>query len=105
MAQTTREAEPKLVKHPHPGRPGWDYFLIEPGNLVIAELEKAPAFDTTCTPACTKTMVLVPKRSVAGHTGVGYQMINIDGYRMINAFVISDALNSTTQLGFTLVLS
>jgi hypothetical protein len=43
--------------------------------------------------------------NVAGHTGVGYQMINIDGYRTINAYVISDRLNNTTQRGFTLELS
>jgi hypothetical protein len=32
-------------------------------------------------------------------------MINIDGYRMINAYVISDPLSSTNQRGFTLELS
>jgi len=32
-------------------------------------------------------------------------MINIDGFRMINAYVISDRLSSTTQRGFTLELS
>jgi hypothetical protein len=32
-------------------------------------------------------------------------MINVDGYRIINAYVISDALNSTNQRGFTLELS
>jgi hypothetical protein len=32
-------------------------------------------------------------------------MINIDGYRMINAYVTSDRLNSSTQRGFSLILS
>jgi hypothetical protein len=32
-------------------------------------------------------------------------MINIDGYRTINAFVTSDALNSSIQRGFTLEIS
>jgi len=105
MAQTSTEIAPKLVKHLHPSRPGWDYFLIEPSDLVIAELEKAPVFDPACTPACTKTITLLPKTNVAGHTGIGYQVINIDGYRTINAYVISDPLNSTTQRGFTLELS
>lgn len=32
-------------------------------------------------------------------------MINIDGFRVINAYVISTALNSTAQRGFSLELS
>ena len=31
--------------------------------------------------------------------------MNIDGFRIINAYVISDPLNSSTQRGFTLELS
>ncbi|MCU7808224.1 MAG: hypothetical protein KZQ73_10215, partial [Candidatus Thiodiazotropha sp. (ex Semelilucina semeliformis)] len=67
--------------------------------------EKKPIFPKVCDRPCTKVVTLFPEDSVNGHSGKGYHMINIDGYRTINAYVISDALNSTTQRGFTLELS
>jgi hypothetical protein len=105
MAKNQIESEHKLIKQAHPSRPDWDYFLIETSKDVTAELEKAPIFDKGCVKACTKIITLLPKASVAGHTGIGYQMINVDGFRLINAYVISDRLNSSVQRGFTLELS
>jgi hypothetical protein len=105
MSQSPTESEPKRVKAMHRSRPDWDYFLIEPKKSALAELEKAPVFDPACTPACTKVITLLPKSKIAGHTGIGYQMINVDGYRAINAYVVSDPLNSSTQRGFSLELS
>lgn len=105
MTTKELESEQKLVKQAHPSRADWDYFLLEPSKTTINELLKPPVFDKVCDKACTKVISLLPKTNVAGHTGVGYQMINIDGYRTINAYVISDRLNSTTQRGFTLELS
>jgi hypothetical protein len=99
------EGEPTRIKQVHPTRPDWDYYALEPSKDSLDELIKAPVFEKTCDKACTQTIALLPRTNVAGHTGVGYQMINIDGYRMINAYVISDRLNSTTQRGFTLELS
>jgi hypothetical protein len=32
-------------------------------------------------------------------------MINVDGFRHINAYVVSDRLNSTSQRGFSLEIS
>src|SRR6185503_14318844 len=105
MATKKRESEHKLVKQTHPTRADWEYFLLEPPKATIDELLQRPIFDQVCDKACTKIISLLPKTNVAGHTGVGFQMINIDGYRTISAYVISDRLNSTTQRGFTLELS
>jgi len=105
MATKKREGEQKLVKQTHPTRADWEYFVLEPPKAKIDELLVRPVFEQTCDKACTKIISLLPKTNVAGHTGVGFQMINIDGYRTINAYVISDRLNSTTQRGFTLELS
>lgn len=105
MATRKIESNQKLVKQIHPSRSDWNYFLLEPNKSIADALLKPPVFDKTCAKACTKVINLLPKTNVAGHTGVGYQMINIDGYRTINAYVISDHLNSTSQRGFTLELS
>ena len=95
----------KLIKANHSRRPDWDYYLIEADKAQLKDFERVPVFDKTCAPACTKIMTLLPKTNIPGPSGVGYQMINIDGYRTINAYVISDPLNSTLFRGFTLELS
>ncbi|MEJ2347137.1 MAG: hypothetical protein P8076_14625 [Gammaproteobacteria bacterium] len=105
MAAKKSKTIQKLAKQVHATRPDWDYFVLETSKATIDKLLKPPVFGKICDKACTKVISLLPKTSVAGHTGVGYQMINIDGYRTINAYVISDRLNSTTQRGFTLELS
>jgi hypothetical protein len=105
MAKTQTKPEGMLVKSQHPRRPGWDYFLLDADKAVIQELAQKPIFDQGCVKACTKVQTLLPKTNVNGQTGIGYQMVNIDGFRVINAFVISAALNSTLQRGFTLELS
>lgn len=105
MAKTKSTPGHKLIKSSHSRRPDWNYYLIDPGKDVAKQLETAPLFAPTCVKACTQVMTLLPKTNVAGQTGVGYQMINIDGFRTINAYVISDALSSTLQRGFTLELS
>jgi len=71
---------------------------LEPSRDVMDELTKLPVLDPTCDKACTKIISLLPRTNVPPHSGVGYQMINVDGYRMINAYVISDRLNSTTGI-------
>lgn len=105
MAKVSAKIQQQLVKSSHPTRPDWSYFLIEPERRVINQLTKAHIFAKTCERPCTKVITLLPKTNVASQTGVGYQMINIDGFRWINAYVISDRLTSTSQRGFTLELS
>ena len=95
----------KLVEAVHPVRPDWKYYLPKEDRALIKKLAKRPIFPKICDRPCTKVMTLFPKDTVNGHTGEGYHMINVDGYRTINAYVISDALNSTLQRGFTLELS
>ncbi|MCP9469530.1 MAG: hypothetical protein NNA31_05965 [Nitrospira sp.] len=105
MAAKPSANKPKLVKQIHTRRPDFNYFLLEPDHSAIKGLLKPQTFVKGCQRACTKIVTLLPKTEVAGRTEVGYQMINVDGYRTINAYVISDPLNGTTQRGFTLELS
>lgn len=104
-----RNSAPKsgmmLVKTRHSARPDWDYYLPKENKALISKLAKPIVFPRSCDRPCTKIMTLFPKANVSGHTGHGYHMININGFRVLNAYVISDALNSTIQRGFTLGLS
>lgn len=100
-----KESRQRLVKSTHPTRPDWSYVIIEPEQRVINQLKKAQALAETCEKPCTKIITLLPRTNVPVGTGVGYQMINVDGFRWINAYIISDRLNSTTQRGFSLELS
>jgi hypothetical protein len=93
------------IKAVHNARPDWNYYLPKEDKKLIAELAKKPTLLKECERPCTNVITLFPKDTVNGHSGKGYHMINIDGYRTINAYVISDALNSSTQRGFTLELS
>jgi hypothetical protein len=105
MARKKAKAEQNLVKAVHPVRPDWEYYLPKEDKALIEKLAKRPVFPKLCERPCTTVMTLFPKDTVNGRTGKGYHMINVDGYRIINAYVISDALNSTLQRGFTLELS
>ena len=78
---------------------------MEGDQALLRKLAKPPLFKRGCAKACTTVMTLLPKMTIPGHEGRGYYMINIDGYRTINAYVISTALNSTAQRGFSLELS
>lgn len=94
-----------LVKTIHPARPDWNYYLPKRDEKVAKDLTKPLPIPKQCERPCTSVVTLFPKASVSGRAGRGYYMINVDGYRILNAYVISDALNSTTQRGFTLELS
>lgn len=100
-----RKSTKGYIRTAHPARSDWEYYLPKENKALITKLAKKPRFPKYCDRPCTKTLTLFPEDTVNGHTGKGYHMINIDGYRMINAYVVSDALNSTTQRGFTLELS
>jgi len=98
-------AKTKFIKTVHPARADWSFYLPKVDKKLIKKLGKKPVIGKGCDKPCTKIIELLPKDSVGGRTGKGYHMINVDGYRMINAYVISEALNSTLQRGFTLELS
>ena len=95
----------KYVKAVHTSRPNFDYFLPKENIKLANELQKFPIFPKKCNKVCTKRSTLFPKRTVRGKTGYGYHLINVDGYRFLNAYVISDPLNSTSQNGFSLEIS
>ena len=98
------KAKQGFVKTVHPDRPGWDYYLPKEDKEVIERLAQRPIFPKLCERPCTDVVTLFPKDTVEGRSGKGYHMINVDGYRVINAYVISDALSSTVQRGFSLKL-
>jgi hypothetical protein len=104
VSQQSKE-EKNLIKAVYPSRPDWIYYLPKPDKVLVKKLAVMPVFPDVCERPCTKVLTLFPKTTVSGHTGRGYYVMNIDGYRIINAYVISDALNSTLQRGFTLAIS
>jgi hypothetical protein len=103
MPKRRDDSQPKIASQL--GRPDWPYHLIEVGAAELRDLGKPVPVEKDCSRPCTKIITLLPKTLVNGHSGVGFQMINVDGFRYLNAHVVSDALNSTTQRGFTLELS
>ncbi|HLW53497.1 MAG TPA: hypothetical protein VKW06_11695 [Candidatus Angelobacter sp.] len=105
MANKKADEQKALVKARHSKRPGWDYYLFKDDQREMDRLLAPFPFPPPCVKACTQVMTLLPKTNIQGQSGVGYFMINIDGFRYINAYVISDALNSSLQRGFSLELS
>jgi hypothetical protein len=105
MTPRNAASELKRVKQVSTSRPDWDYAILTPPKSVIASLQRAFPFPKTCTKACTKLVTLLPKVKIDARTGLGFPMVNVDGFRTINAFVISDPILSSLQRGFTLELS
>jgi hypothetical protein len=85
-------------------RKGFRFYLPKHDLKVSKALEKRAVL-TRCEKPCSAKIVLFPKKAIEPSTGYGYYMINVDGYRMLNCFVISDPLNSTAMRGMTLELS
>jgi hypothetical protein len=96
-----------MAKKPAPRRkkPARRVVMIDLPESELAALRVAPIFLPTCNKACTSVKTLISKRTVPGHSGIGTPPINIDGYRKLSAYVISDPLSSTTMRGFSLRLS
>ena len=101
----TKNLKIDWVKASRLNRLNMPFFVPKENKTRIAELLKPVVFGTGCQKVCTKIIDLLPATNVEGHTGVGYNMINVDGFRYLNAYVISDALNSTTRRGFSLEIS
>ena len=95
-----KSASPGKKRKPH--RP---VVLIDLPETELEALRVAPIFAATCNRACTSVKTLISKRVVPPRSGIGTPPINIDGYRKISAYLISDPLNSTTMRGFSLRLS
>ncbi|MEO8017690.1 MAG: hypothetical protein ABI769_07740 [Pseudomonadota bacterium] len=79
--------------------------FIEPNAAELEILRAAPILLPTCDKACTAIKMLLSKRVVPAHGGVGSAPLNVDGYRKLSAYVISDPLSSNTMRGFSLRLS
>ena len=104
-AQGKRLPAPRFEVVQHPRQPTRQFMLPVYEKSTAVRLAKPSIFPRTCSRPCTKVMTLLPKTTVQPGWGVGYYMINIDGYRTISAYVIGDAVNSTADRGFTLELS
>ena len=100
-----KENGTQLVKTVNPSRPDWNFYLPADDAEVMKKLAEPPVFSQGCVKACTSILTLIPRTLVDVRTGVGSLRFNVDGYRTINVYVISDPLFSTAQSGFTLELS
>jgi hypothetical protein len=105
MKKVKPKAGVKLVKAVHPSRPKAKYFLVDPGPKVVKQLAKPFIIIKTCSKACTKVVSLLPRLTIPGKTGFGFPMVNVDGFRWINAYVICDPILSSANRGFSLELS
>jgi hypothetical protein len=105
ITMPSKRANTTLTAATHSGRPDWPFQFIQADAAELKRLAQPIALGADCCRPCTKIITLLPKTRMNGHSGVGYQMINVDGFRYINAHVVSDALNSSTQRGFSLELS
>jgi hypothetical protein len=95
----------ELVKSVHPSKPNMNYFLPKEDKKLIQELIRPQEFTKGCQAVCTKTITLLPKMSIDGGRGVGYFLVNVDGYRYVNVYIISSALFNSNQKGFSLDIS
>ena len=93
-----------MIKSIHPSRPDIDYFLPKEDKKLREELLQPPLSPKGCQMVCSKTITLLPKFNIQGGHGVGYYQVNVDGYRYINAYIISTALDSPSERGFSLEL-
>lgn len=85
---------------------GLDNFYIPKETKKAAEkIKKGLIVDNKCCKACSKIIELLPEMTINPNAGRGSFMINIDGYRYINVYVIGERLISSLQKGFSLRLS
>ena len=99
------ETKMQWVKTINPRCPDQDFYVPADDADTMRKLAEAPILAQGCVKACTSIVTLIPRTLVDVHSGIGSQKFNVDGYRTINAYVISDPLFSSTQRGFTLELS
>jgi hypothetical protein len=97
--------EVKLVKAKSILRPEWTFYEAQLSERAAEDLLLPYDFNNQCARVCTRLVTLLPKTRVNSRSGIGLPMLNIDGFRYIHAYIISDPLNSTLRRGFSLELS
>jgi hypothetical protein len=80
------------------------FYLPKYDATIAKHLEKVPKIASQ-KKLYSNTIELFPSRQVEPKTGYGYYLINVDGYSYLNCYLISDALFSSNQRGFTLEVS
>jgi hypothetical protein len=93
----------QLEKATHAGRPEWAY-AIPPAGAAVQRIPRKKVL-RGCDRPCTATVTLLPKQQIQPGSGIGWFLFDVDGWRAINAYVISDALFSSNGRGFALELS
>lgn len=102
---STKNPAIEWVKTNRFNNPDINFFLPKEDKKLISKLLKPTIFGKDCQKVCSKVIELLLSTLIEPQSGAGYFMINVDGFRYVNAYVISDALNSSLQRGFTLQLS
>lgn len=92
----------ELIKSIHPSRPDIQYFLPKEDKKLMNELLRPPLSPKGCQMVCSKAITMLPKTNLEGGHGVGYYFVNVDGYRYINAYIISTQLERADESGFSL---
>jgi hypothetical protein len=90
------------VERPH--LQGLNFYLPKYDARIAKALEKAPKLDLR-NKTSSAAIELFPSIQVEADTAYGYWIINVDGYRYLNCYLISDALLSSGQRGFSLQIS
>lgn len=82
-----------------------NFYLPKENKKLIAKFSKAAVFNPKCQKVCSKVIELLPETTIEPNTGRGSFMINIDGFRYINVYIIGERLTHSDQKGFSLRLS
>ncbi|MEN9550025.1 MAG: hypothetical protein RIR12_2616 [Bacteroidota bacterium] len=82
-----------------------DFYIPQESKKKEVKLTKALVIDTKCQKVCSRIIELLPETTVEPNTGRGSSMINIDGFRYINVYVIGERVTHSDQKGFSLRLS
>lgn len=102
QVQTAELPAPRFEVVQHPRYPKRQFLLPAYDKATAALLAKPFFFPKICSRPCTSVITLLSKTTVQPSSGIGSFMINIDGFRTINAYVIGERLLSSTERGFTL---
>lgn len=111
--KTAKSLVPQWVEKPHPlglsfpyAEVKWPPTLPNPTPTVpVLPGPTLPLPGSGCDKPCTKVLTLLPNVLVQPGHGRGSTPIKVDGYRVMNLYVISDPDNSSESRAFTLDVS
>jgi len=101
----TRISKTAWVKSNDQPEPGIDFYNPKADRALMEKLALPSIFDTKCQKVCSKTIDLLPQTTLDPATGKGWHMVNVDGFRYLNVYVIADSINSSARRGCDFKLS